>query len=153
MTPASEFDLIPLPSGIQYYNGPDAQQQDRFPCQCNTVVYSLMSACGACQGASWLTYASDLTPRKIHADDILPDGTHGQPSVPILVWFSRGRCASTSDTTIPDISSSLFSLPPSETSVTDIRDQFLAGRPYLTGRILTWLCVSLPSMCLVIFRR
>lgn len=51
---SSEFGIPPLPSGIMY-GGPTAAQSNL--CECNTVVYSLVSACAACQGGSWILYA------------------------------------------------------------------------------------------------
>jgi|SRR6266850_299695 len=81
----SEFNIPALPSGRQYA-GPASSQH--YPCQCNTVVYSLVSACGDCQESSWILYAFNLNPQKIHADDILLlDGPHGHPIVP--VWLLR----------------------------------------------------------------
>ncbi|KAH9973126.1 hypothetical protein BGW80DRAFT_286690 [Lactifluus volemus] len=47
-----------LPSGGSY-SGPSAG--DANTCKCNTVVYSLLSACGACQGGSWISW-SDYIP-------------------------------------------------------------------------------------------
>ncbi|KAH9047160.1 hypothetical protein EDB84DRAFT_1463058 [Lactarius hengduanensis] len=48
------FKIDPLPQG-SLYRGPDVSQSNL--CECNTVVYSLVSACGACQGSSeWIQY-------------------------------------------------------------------------------------------------
>ena len=56
------FNIASLPEG-SLYRGPDAGQSNL--CVCNTVVYSLVSACGACQGASsWIQYALCLSARK-----------------------------------------------------------------------------------------
>ncbi|KAN0140943.1 hypothetical protein V8E53_001387 [Lactarius tabidus] len=38
------------------YTGPSGID-DNDPCKCNTVVYNLISACDACQGASWILYS------------------------------------------------------------------------------------------------
>lgn len=38
-----------------HYLGPTLQNAN--PCQCSTVTYSLMSACGACQGRSYLSWS------------------------------------------------------------------------------------------------
>ncbi|PPQ89159.1 hypothetical protein CVT25_006531 [Psilocybe cyanescens] len=45
--------LIPLPAGAQgqYY---DPYHAKATPCMCNTVTYSLVSACGICQGQTYL---------------------------------------------------------------------------------------------------
>ncbi|KAF7760945.1 hypothetical protein Agabi119p4_10354 [Agaricus bisporus var. burnettii] len=46
------FYLIPkLPARARYI-GPEIQNS----CQCNTVYYSLLSACAACQGAGWISW-------------------------------------------------------------------------------------------------
>ncbi|KAI9462907.1 hypothetical protein BJY52DRAFT_1255950 [Lactarius psammicola] len=49
------FAIAPLPQG-SLYRGPDAGRGNL--CVCNTVVYSLVSACGACQGSSqWIQWS------------------------------------------------------------------------------------------------
>lgn len=49
------FSIAALPQGAMY-RGPNAGKDDL--CVCNTVVYSLVSACSACQGAtSWIQYS------------------------------------------------------------------------------------------------
>ncbi|KAH9035485.1 hypothetical protein EDB85DRAFT_1943616 [Lactarius pseudohatsudake] len=40
-----------------YYTGPSGVDNDD-QCKCNTVVYNLISACDACQGASWIPYST-----------------------------------------------------------------------------------------------
>ncbi|KAI0717152.1 hypothetical protein C8Q76DRAFT_425879 [Earliella scabrosa] len=41
--------LSTAPGGLPFYLGP-RRQSALFQCQCNTVHYSLIAACGACQG-------------------------------------------------------------------------------------------------------
>ncbi|KAF8798152.1 hypothetical protein BYT27DRAFT_7227800 [Phlegmacium glaucopus] len=48
------FPVSALPS-TSHYAGPSLQGAN--PCQCNTVTYSLMSACGACQGQTYLSWS------------------------------------------------------------------------------------------------
>ncbi|KAJ6525640.1 hypothetical protein B0H19DRAFT_1198143 [Mycena capillaripes] len=43
------YEVYALPDQF-HYNGPD--MQDANPCQCNTVVYSLLAECGLCQNRS-----------------------------------------------------------------------------------------------------
>lgn len=45
-----------LPTATQYYTGPYA---DTFEadCYCSTITYQLYSACGACQGRPYISYA------------------------------------------------------------------------------------------------
>jgi len=45
------FTIDPLPTGSQY-QGPTTYD----PCECNTVIYSLMSACDFCQGQTCISY-------------------------------------------------------------------------------------------------
>ncbi|KAI9452880.1 hypothetical protein BJY52DRAFT_891820 [Lactarius psammicola] len=40
------------------YTGPTGPGDANDLCKCNTVVYSLMSACDACQGAKWFSWKS-----------------------------------------------------------------------------------------------
>lgn len=46
------FPVLSLPANSEYV-GPTLQGAN--PCQCNTVTYSLMSACGACQGQDYVS--------------------------------------------------------------------------------------------------
>ncbi|XP_006456980.1 hypothetical protein AGABI2DRAFT_122852 [Agaricus bisporus var. bisporus H97] len=46
------FYLIPKLPARAHYIGPEIQNS----CQCNTVYYSLLSACAACQGAGWISW-------------------------------------------------------------------------------------------------
>ena len=48
------FTVSPLLSGQEYLGPNDSDNTD--VCKCNTVVYALVSACGACQGATWIEY-------------------------------------------------------------------------------------------------
>ncbi|KAF8491364.1 hypothetical protein F5888DRAFT_1736780 [Russula emetica] len=52
-----EFSIPSLVSGDSYV-GPTGSNDSTDLCKCNTVVYSLMSACGACQfeDAIWFSY-------------------------------------------------------------------------------------------------
>jgi len=49
------FPVSALPDQSHQYVGPSLQ--DANTCQCNTVTYSLMSACGACQGSTYLSWS------------------------------------------------------------------------------------------------
>ena len=48
----TEFTVPPLLTGDSY-TGPTGPGDAADLCKCNTVVYSLMSACDACQGGKW----------------------------------------------------------------------------------------------------
>ena len=50
----ADFTVFPLQPG-ESYNGP-AGVDDSNLCKCSTVGYSLISACGGCQGQTWVTY-------------------------------------------------------------------------------------------------
>jgi hypothetical protein len=49
------FTIGPLQPGYSYY-GPSGVDDSNL-CKCSTVGYSLLSACGGCQGASWITWS------------------------------------------------------------------------------------------------
>ncbi|KAG2111662.1 uncharacterized protein F5147DRAFT_686203 [Suillus discolor] len=50
-----DFSISPLPPDT-HYAAPTVAEAN--PCECSTVVYSLVSACGACQNATYLTWSS-----------------------------------------------------------------------------------------------
>ena len=52
------FTIGPLQGSGYAYRGPQDAEQDANLCRCNTVVYSLISACGACQEGRYVTYDS-----------------------------------------------------------------------------------------------
>lgn len=54
LSPFAAFTVDPLPPGYQYA-GPYVLDGDDL-CKCNTVTYSLLSACGACQEDLWTGY-------------------------------------------------------------------------------------------------
>lgn len=53
-SPLAAFTVDPLPAGYQYA-GPLVLDGDDL-CKCNTVTYSLLCACGACQEDLWIRY-------------------------------------------------------------------------------------------------
>ncbi len=48
------WTINPLQQGY-HYSGPSGIDDGNL-CLCNTVVYSLLSACDACQSETWITY-------------------------------------------------------------------------------------------------
>jgi hypothetical protein len=48
------FTIDPLQSGYSY-TGPSGVDDSNL-CKCNTVAYSLISACDACQSETWISY-------------------------------------------------------------------------------------------------
>ena len=57
------FTVDALPAGY-HYAGPTTSQATDL-CQCNTVAYSLLSACDACQGADFVSYGTPRFPLQI----------------------------------------------------------------------------------------
>ncbi|KAH9984280.1 hypothetical protein BJV77DRAFT_199950 [Russula vinacea] len=49
------FRIGPLQSGQSYF-GPSGVDDSNL-CKCSTVGYSLISACGGCQGETWITWS------------------------------------------------------------------------------------------------
>ncbi|KAI9459394.1 hypothetical protein F5148DRAFT_1218816 [Russula earlei] len=64
-----QFQIPPLTPGV-LYGGPFAGGSTL--CQCNTVVYSLVSACGACQGGSWVQWSQ----WSFNCSSVSEDGTY-----------------------------------------------------------------------------
>jgi hypothetical protein len=50
------FTINALPGPSYSYSGPSGSD-DTDLCKCNTIAYSLLSACDACQGAEWISWA------------------------------------------------------------------------------------------------
>ncbi|EIM90318.1 uncharacterized protein STEHIDRAFT_119338 [Stereum hirsutum FP-91666 SS1] len=70
---SGSFSLPPLTPG-SFYTGP-SQAQAGDICMCNSVVYSLISACDACQGAVWLSYSEyNHNCTAIASEGTLPSG-------------------------------------------------------------------------------
>ncbi|KAF8502640.1 hypothetical protein F5888DRAFT_1665805, partial [Russula emetica] len=73
----------PVESGTIWYTGPDALDGSNKLCLCSTVTYSLLSACGTCQGPaanliSWSQYAYNCTTTSMPPGsfpDPIPAGT------------------------------------------------------------------------------
>ncbi|KAF8463023.1 hypothetical protein DFH94DRAFT_481874 [Russula ochroleuca] len=52
------FTMKSLPTGSMYYPGPSPKDDaDYNLCMCTTIVYSLRSACGGCQGGTWIPWS------------------------------------------------------------------------------------------------
>ncbi|KAH9955182.1 hypothetical protein BGW80DRAFT_375847 [Lactifluus volemus] len=63
-SPRTAYTIKGIQSGDRYPNPRTDDGKTLLMCQCNTVVYSLMSACGACQGqtwAGWYQYSTNCT--------------------------------------------------------------------------------------------
>ena len=56
---SAAWTFEPLPTGYQY-GAPDEDWRTDL-CMCNTVLYSLVSACDACQGEKWSMYGPILS--------------------------------------------------------------------------------------------
>ncbi|KIK57654.1 hypothetical protein GYMLUDRAFT_45822 [Collybiopsis luxurians FD-317 M1] len=54
-----DYNVVALPDATSDYLGPTIDGAN--PCQCNTVVYSLMSACALCQNATITTWSEWAT--------------------------------------------------------------------------------------------
>ncbi len=55
---SSSFPAYTLDALAQGYSYGGPNGGDSTTCVCNTVTYSLISACGGCQGENWITYDS-----------------------------------------------------------------------------------------------
>jgi len=50
---SAAFTVYPLPPNVLHYSPTTSQSNS---CTCNTIMYSLMSACSLCQGGRWNTW-------------------------------------------------------------------------------------------------
>ena len=50
------FTVSALLPGYEYAGPSGKGKADDNLCECNTVTYSLLSACDACQSETWITY-------------------------------------------------------------------------------------------------
>ncbi|KAJ3736147.1 hypothetical protein DFJ43DRAFT_704925 [Lentinula guzmanii] len=70
-----DYNVVALPNTDSDYLGPSIDAAN--PCQCNTVVYSLMSACSLCQNGTIITWSEWTTNCATIYDDFpkpIPDG-------------------------------------------------------------------------------
>jgi hypothetical protein len=82
-----------LVQGDYSYVGPTGPNDANDLCKCNTVVYSLMSACDACQGANWFSCVFAFTFCALPMT-IPVDGIRGRKTAPTSTLHKRS-CAST----------------------------------------------------------
>ncbi|KAH9970053.1 hypothetical protein BJV74DRAFT_867515 [Russula compacta] len=69
------FTINPLPAPGYVYSGPTEAFDDGNMCKCNTISYSLISACDACQGSSWTSW----TEYSVNCTKPLPPSTFPNP--------------------------------------------------------------------------
>ncbi|KAH9954751.1 hypothetical protein BGW80DRAFT_1258557 [Lactifluus volemus] len=82
------FEIDPLPQGL-HYTGPNAGQGNL--CQCNTVVYSLVSACGGCQGGQWTLWsewAFNCTSEELSSNSTYPYSIPAGTRVPHWAYLN-----------------------------------------------------------------
>ncbi|KII88418.1 hypothetical protein PLICRDRAFT_41576 [Plicaturopsis crispa FD-325 SS-3] len=77
------FNIDPLAVGT-HYTGPTAA--DVTPCQCSTVTYSLISACGACQNRTVETWSAWKTNCSTVYITALPDGINIPSGTSVPSW-------------------------------------------------------------------
>lgn len=53
--------LSPLASNTHYIGPTEPETNNDDAVECNTIFYSLVSACGACQGKTWIKYVFPLS--------------------------------------------------------------------------------------------
>ncbi|KAI0032210.1 hypothetical protein K488DRAFT_86078 [Vararia minispora EC-137] len=73
---------IPVLNVSSTYTGPSAANNDTTDlCKCNSVFYSLISACGGCQGGSWVPYPTwTAACARVAEDGIWPSEQVGFPA-------------------------------------------------------------------------
>ncbi|KAJ6497038.1 hypothetical protein C8R47DRAFT_1113601 [Mycena vitilis] len=74
---SGSYEVFALPESF-HYDGPD--MQDANPCQCNTVVYSLLAECGLCQNRTitmWSLWETNCASVSINSFPLpIPAGLH-----------------------------------------------------------------------------
>jgi len=55
------------------YTGPSGVDDSNM-CKCNTIAYSLISACDACQSETWITYGFIVSFKALRNDYLLSGG-------------------------------------------------------------------------------
>ncbi|KAJ7685370.1 hypothetical protein DFH06DRAFT_40683 [Mycena polygramma] len=74
---SGSYEVYALPESF-HYDGPD--MQDANPCQCNTVVYSLLAECGLCQNRTitmWSLWETNCASVSISSFPLpIPAGLH-----------------------------------------------------------------------------
>ncbi|KAI0259719.1 hypothetical protein BC834DRAFT_603554 [Gloeopeniophorella convolvens] len=87
-TCTGSFSIPQLPSTTVAYLGPKGPE-DASLCQCNTVVYSLLSACDACQGASWIPWSEwKLNCTQVVAATVFPNAIPSGTRVPHWAYLN-----------------------------------------------------------------
>ncbi|EIW75913.1 hypothetical protein CONPUDRAFT_169153 [Coniophora puteana RWD-64-598 SS2] len=69
-------------SATDEYPGPTDPSQPYIPCACNTVAYSLFSACGYCQGASYISWQDWITACPVVYKQTFPSQIPSNTAVP-----------------------------------------------------------------------
>ncbi|KAF8327027.1 uncharacterized protein EI90DRAFT_1858604 [Cantharellus anzutake] len=123
---SGRWDITPLPTGYRYI-GPTTGQASY--CICDSVTYQLMSACGACQNETWITYLEwstncgnittlvegEYQPSLIPPGTLVPRWAYIKPS-DFAGTFNLYAAKSAGDTPessrVPSITSSLGPRPP-----------------------------------------
>ncbi|ESK94586.1 hypothetical protein Moror_7953 [Moniliophthora roreri MCA 2997] len=73
---AGQFTLPALTQEGQFYKGPDVATANQ--CRCNTVFYSMLSACASCQDRTfikWSSFATNCTTVYLTYPETIPSGT------------------------------------------------------------------------------
>ncbi|KAK7467282.1 hypothetical protein VKT23_004339 [Stygiomarasmius scandens] len=132
----TNYNVAPLPED-NHYLGPTID--DSNPCQCNTVIYSLMSACGLCQNrtiASWSEWSSNCASSYTYYPESIPSDT-AVPGWAYLDVKSQGsfnedlakQNANATESTAPPVPTSTSSVSASSTSSTEAATTSSASPP------------------------
>ncbi|KAH9973122.1 hypothetical protein BGW80DRAFT_1560727 [Lactifluus volemus] len=135
------YDIQALPQGSSYYANPVAGANNA--CKCSGVVYSLLSACDACQGDLWITwdnYAINCTTDHPVSYYPVPGGTR-VPNWALIDITVEGNWNSSKSLTVGDlpevlsgemisgISTSTSSVVPSSTVTTSTSSSISSSEP------------------------
>jgi len=79
-----QFSVASLPEGT-HYTGPFANQVNA--CECSTVVYSLVSACGLCQGDIFISWSDWSTNCSTVYPSVYPEPISSGTSIPAWAYL------------------------------------------------------------------
>lgn len=129
------FTLQPLPPGFLYL-GPDPANANS--CRCSTVYYSLLSACAACQGDSFIKWSTYKTNCTVVYDQVFTNPIPSNVKVPHYAYLDvvssdtfnitlAENAGGTESTAVPTPTGSNTNSPPSPTTSAQSKKKSNAG--------------------------
>ncbi|KZT35796.1 hypothetical protein SISSUDRAFT_1064176 [Sistotremastrum suecicum HHB10207 ss-3] len=132
--PSGTYQVPALPPGQEYHPG------DNTTCECNTVFYSVISACAACQGeppGSWSVFVAScpfvnigVFPKNIPSGTLIPHWAYENITNLSTETFDISLAQSLGDT--PEFGSSGTVTPPTSSSTKSSSSSTVVSTPNIT---------------------